>query len=279
MCPAELVSRHQVAHVLYLISTSAGAMRAVPSALTGKSMAMQARNVSLLSAAGLACIRTSLDRSTSSAQPALFGDPSIDFAAAAAGRHLGPMSSFGGGAGAPASAVAAEASDRPSDTDDSSLDDTTDEEEAGGQQKHASAPPDIGGVGENIGAGAAGRGGHARHASFRSWAGVYGGLGAGRGAGADEDDVVLASSPHAERMQIGASAMHDEEVQTNLEASVLAEALEATGLRQTSGGGGRGDGEGGGVDGDCRPVGAEGEEGADETVPRSSNEGEGIGTF
>lgn len=256
-------------------------------------MTVQARNISLLSAAGLSCIRTSLERATSAAGvPALTGDPSIDFAPAAAVRDLTPMSSFvGGTAGTPTTATIGTvlatgsgarrpASEAPSNiTDDSSLDDTSDEEDAAGPPKRASVPAV---AHADIGGGAAGatqrRPRHARHASFQAWAGSYAGLGsrggdgggAGGGGGGD-DDVVMASSPHAECMQIGAGAMHDEEVRTEMKAAALVEALEATGLQE--GGGGRGRGTGAPAAGESR----ESEERADEGVEGGTRMSSGDG--
>eukprot|EP00892_Ulva_mutabilis_P011444 jgi/Ulvmu1/8672/UM047_0010.1 len=241
-----------------------------------------ARNVSLLSAAGLACIRTSLDHSTSNIKPALMPDPSIDFAPATNVRDLASMSSFTAVA-APAAAAASgalpgqrrEVSDGPSDTEDSSLDDTSDEEDGSGRRKHLSAPPDIGTMSADT-SGTANGGRHARHVSFRSWAGGYGthagGGDGGCAADGDDEDVVVASSPHAERMQIDAGAMHEEEVHS-MEASVLAEALQATCLGGSSpgdAGAGRGRDEGRGQ------VSAPGEAGGADVRRSSSEVGDGV---
>lgn len=221
---------------------------------------MQARNISLLSAAGLSCIRTSLDRTASGtgAPTALTGDPSIDFAPAAAIHNLAPMSSFvSDGATAATcgtvrmagSGARRAASEAPSNlTDESSLDDTSDEDDAASHQKHASAPAVVhADIGAQAGAPGRRRSQHARHASFQAWAGSYAGLASrggdgGGSGGSGGDDVVMASSPHAECMQIGAGAMHDEEVRTEMKAAALVEALEATGLQDGDVGGDRGTG-------------------------------------
>lgn len=197
---------------------------------------VQTRNVSLISAAGLTSIHTSLDRTTSAGKAALTGDPSIDFAAAAAAHASGaaPMASIAGRATA-ASTQERTASEDPSNaTDESSLDDSSDEDDATSRPRQpVAAGADIGGAGE-VATGVPSRpqhGRHERHASFQAWAGSYAGP-PSRGTDDDDGDIVMASSPHAECMQIGAGAMHDEEVRKSMEAARLVEALEATGLQE-----------------------------------------------